>query len=99
VQHIVICWLKTPGDRAAAERLANASRKFAEIPGVLDVRAGQVLKSDREIVDSSFDVAVILTFESHFALADYLNHPAHKKAVKDTLRPLTAKIVVYDFVE
>ena len=32
-------------------------------------------------------------------LAEYLDHPIHQKAKKDTLLPLVDKIVVYDFKE
>ena len=99
VRHVVICWLKEPGDRAARERIIEVSRGFAEIPGVLDVQAGRVLPSDRAIVDSTFDVAIVISFPDARALADYLEHPRHEEALRETLRPLVERIVVYDFVE
>jgi hypothetical protein len=73
--------------------------RFAEIPGVKRVRAGTVLPSARPIVDSTFDVAVVITFSDRKALSRYLKHPRHKQAVRLHLRPLTRKVVVYDFVE
>lgn len=99
VCHIVLCWLKEPGDSEGRDKIIETSKHFSEIPGVLSVRTGQVLPSEREIVDSSFDVAIVLWFRNKEEMSEYLVHPAHKKAVKDVLQPLVKKIVVYDFVE
>jgi hypothetical protein len=98
VHHVVICWLKQPGDSAARSRLVEVSRSFASLPGVLQVTAGAVLPSDRGIVDSSFDVAIVMTFANRQALADYLESPRHRQATHEVLRPLTSKVIVYDFV-
>jgi Stress responsive A/B Barrel Domain len=99
VQHIVICWLKHPGNSQERERLIAASREFSAIPGVISIEAGQVLKSSRPMVDSSFDVAVVMTFIDEAALRAYEQHSIHLKAVQETLLPLVEKILVYDFVE
>ena len=98
VYHIVLCWLKEAGSVGQREQLIELSRTFKTIPGVLDVAAGTVLPSERAIVDSSFDVAIVLEFSSVKAMQDYLVHPGHVKAVTETLKPLTRKILVYDFV-
>ncbi len=58
-----------------------------------------VIQSGREIVDGSFDVAIYLSFGSKQILQEYLVHPVHKNAVKEILKPLVRKIVVYDFIE
>ena len=73
--------------------------KFESIPGVLEVRAGEVVKSDRPIVDSTYDVAIFLSYKSVDDMKAYLIHPDHKKAVKEVLRPLVKKVLVYDFIE
>ncbi len=97
VHHIVLCWLKDSGNPEHRQQLVDASRKFAVIPGVTRVSAGTVVPSDRAIVDSTFDVAIVISFPDRQALADYLVHPVHKKAVEEVLKPLVEKIVVYDF--
>ena len=99
VHHVVTCWLKRPGDPAARARLIRASMRFTEIPGVKRVNAGTVLPSARPTVDSTFDVAVVITFEDRKALSRYLKHPRHRQAVELHLKPLTRKVVVYDFME
>ncbi len=99
VHHVVICWLNEPGNEEARQKVIEVSRGFSSIPGVIDVRAGNVIHSDREIVDSSFDAAIYLSFENEQKLFEYLNHPIHKKAVEKTLKPLVRKVIVYDFIE
>lgn len=99
VHHVVICWLKDSGNKKAGQKIIEASRGFLSIPGVVDVRVGSVIHSEREIVDSSFDVAIYLSFENEQKLQDYLVHPIHKNAVEETLKPLVRKVVIYDFIE
>ena len=99
VHHVVVCWLNKPGNKEARQKVIEVSRGFSAIPGVIDVRAGRVVHSEREIVDSSFDVAIYLSFENEQKLFEYLNHPIHKKAVEKTLKPLVRQVIVYDFIE
>ena len=99
INHIVFCWLKEPGNKVQRAQLIETSLKFREIPGVLEVRTGEVVKSDRAIVDSTYDVAVFLSFNNTDDLQKYLDHEDHVAAVKTILRPLTQKVLVYDFRE
>ncbi len=99
IHHVVVCWLNEHCNEEARQKVIKVSKGFSEIPGVIDVRAGRVIPSEREIVDSSFDVAIYLSFENEQKLFEYLNHPIHKKAVEETLKPLVRKVVVYDFIE
>ncbi len=99
VHHVVICWLNESGNKEARQKVIDVSRGFSSIPGVINVRAGSVIHSDREIVDDSFDVAIYLSFENEQKLFEYLSHSIHKKAVEETLKPLVRKVVVYDFIE
>ena len=99
LHHVVLCWLKEPGNARHRQQIVEVSKSFRDIPGVLEVRAGQVVSSDREIVDDSFDVAILVIVPDRKRLAEYLDHPVHQKAKKDILIPLVDKIVVYDFKE
>lgn len=99
VHHVVICWLKQPGHLKARKRLIDVSRHLLSIPGVVSVKAGQVLPSERKVVDNSFDVAIIISFTDIKALHTYQNNPIHQKAIKETLIPLTKRVLIYDFVE
>ena len=97
VLHVVVVWLASPGDAAARARVIEASRSFERIPGVLSVRAGPPLSGDSPILDASFDVGVVMEFEDADALAAYLAHPRHLAATRDVLRPLSERVVAYDF--
>ena len=99
LHHVVLCWLKEPGNARHRQQIVEVSKSFRDIPGVLEVRAGQVVSSEREIVDDSFDVAILIIVPDQKRLAEYLDHPIHQKAKKDVLLALVDKIVVYDFKE
>ena len=97
VEHVVVVWLKDPGNREHRQRIIRASDVLRDIPGVTGLRAGVMLPSERPIVDSSFDVALIISFSDAAALQAYLTHPVHVELVEETLRPLVDRIRVYDF--
>ncbi len=99
IEHVVLCWLKDHGNEAQRQKVIVESRKFAEIPGVLQVRVGEALPSERAIVDDSFDVGVIMSFGSVADMNRYIAHESHVRIVKEKLMPLLAKIVVYDVIE
>lgn len=96
VEHIVIVWLQEPGNVEHRARIVSESQVLREIPGVTELRAGSMLPSQRAIVDSSFDVALIISLKDAAAMANYLSHPIHVKLVEETLKPLVEKIQVYD---
>ena len=98
VTHVVICYLKQPGDAAARQKLVEASKEFRAIPGVMDVQVGKVLPSTRPIVVNDYDVGLVITYKDVQAMNDYVTHPIHQKAVREILAPLTSKVVVYDFI-
>ena len=97
VEHVVVVWLKEPGNATQRRQLIERSKTFTQIPGVLRVTAGTVLPTTRPTVDSSFDVAVVFTFASEQALREYEQHPIHKRAVQELLAPLSSKVAIYDF--
>src|SRR5688572_3333796 len=99
VSHVVLMWLKKPGDAAAVDKIIQTSREFRQIPGVIDIKAGRPIPSTRPVVDSSYDVGLVMTFQDEAALQAYETHPQHVKGVKEVLRPLAAKIQVYDMKE
>ena len=69
------------------------------VEGVLNARAGNPIMSDRDIVDDSFDVGIIIEVKDMEGLKNYLDHPIHQKAKKDVLLPIVERILVYDFAK
>ena len=97
LHHVVLCWLKESGNVESRERIVEVTKSFRKIPGVLEARAGQVVPSDRAIVDDSFDVGILVVVADAKGLTEYLEHPIHQKAKQEVLVPLVSKILVYDF--
>ena len=99
LKHVVVAWLKDHGNAAQRRQLLDAGEKLKAIPGLKSLSMGECLPSPRPIVDSTYDVAFIMTFQDAAAMRKYLAHPLHEQAARELLKPLTKKIVVYDFVE
>ncbi|WP_297527908.1 Dabb family protein [Thiohalobacter sp.] len=99
IHHVVLLWLKTPGDERARREILAASEQLRRIPGVMTMTSGVVVASDRPIVDDSFDVGLTLTFRDQQALERYLEHPLHRQLVREVIRPRVARIRVHDYRE
>jgi hypothetical protein len=97
LEHVVVVWLKEPDNEAHRRIILVESETLRKIPGVLSLKSGSVIASEREIVDSSFDVALIVTLTDQAAMDAYLEHPLHVKLVDETLKPLVDRIRVFDF--
>jgi hypothetical protein len=98
VDHVVLMWQKRPGNTADRQALLAACSDLRTIPGIKILDAGTALASDRPVVDDSFDVGLLVRFDSAKSLHAYENDPGHLKKVNEVLKPLTKKIVVYDIV-
>ena len=99
LSHVVLCWLKEPGNTEHRNQIIEVSKTFTKIPGVLDVRVGKVIESNRSIVDDSFDVGILVVVLDAKRLQEYLDHPIHQNAKRNVLLPLVEKVLVYDFQE
>ena len=95
IKHVVFCWLAQPTAENRA-RVISTSKELATIPGVVDLVAGTALPGGRDIVDASFDVGVVLTFRNKQDMENYLGSEAHMSRVREVLRPLCERILVYD---
>ena len=96
IEHIVIIWLKQPGNTSAQDTVIKSSQTLKTIPGVISLRSGRAVPSQRTIVDSSYDVALIISLTNKAALDAYLVHPTHKKLLEEIMKPLVDRIRVYD---
>ena len=97
VTHVVVFWLNDSGNARDRDGLIAACHALKDIPGVKDVRVGEVLPSTRPVVDSTYDVGLVITFEDARAMQEYGPHPIHQKLVQG-MGPRIRKFVIYDFV-
>ncbi len=95
--HVVLVWLKDPGNATHRVQLANASQRLEAIDGVIRVKVGQSIPSERDVVDDSFDVGLYVELESPEALRAYATDPLHLSILKNDIAPITERYIVYDF--
>lgn len=99
VEHIVLIWLKRPGNAAdRATVIADARKLQAQIPQIQHLSVGPALPSARSIVDDSFDVGLVMSFASKADMDAYEQHPVYRRAMTAPMKPVVAKILVYDIV-
>ena len=96
IKHLVLCWLKQPDHVEDINRVIETSKELSAIPGIIDIAAGTAIASDREIVDDTFDVGLVMTFENVDTMKSYLSHEDHIRRVNLVFRPLCQRILVYD---
>jgi len=96
IKHVVMCWLKEPGNAEQREQVIATSRELQVIPEVLDMAIGGPVPSERPNVEDTFDVGIVMTFRDETTLQTYLTHPEHMSRVRNTLAPLCSRIQVLD---
>ena len=74
-----------------------ATDRLRAIRGVREIRFGEAVASDRDIVDDSFDVGIYFYFSDVAAMNRYLLDPLHKRVVEQDIKPVIERIVVHDF--
>jgi hypothetical protein len=96
IKHVVMCWLKEPGNAEHRERVIATSRELLIIPEVQDMVVGGPVASDRPNVEDGFDVGIVMTLRDERALRVYLEHPEHTQRVRKILAPLCARVQIVD---
>lgn len=99
VNHLILIWLKDSGNLEQRQQIIEATRTLRQIPGVISVRVGSVIPSDRSVVDDSFDVGVQMLFADRQSMKRYTANPEHLRTVNQVVMPLTKRLVIYDFEE
>ena len=95
--HLVIFWTDPEKPHAADKLIAGANEYLKSIPGVLTFHVGKMVRSHRDVVDQTYQVALNLTFPDTATQDAYQTHPRHVEFVEKVFKPLCRKVVVYDF--
>jgi hypothetical protein len=98
VTHVMLFWLKRPGNVDDQNFLRRALRTLRRARGVTDMRVGRSLPVDRPSVEQSFDLAVVMTFRDREALEKFERDQQRKQAIDAMLGPLVRQYTVYNFV-
>src|SRR5437868_13050420 len=98
VTHVMLFWLKRPGNVDDQNFLRRALRTLRRARGVNDVRVGRPMLVDRPSEEQSFDLGVVMTFRDRQALEKFERDQRREQAIDAMLRPLVRRYTVYNFV-
>ena len=98
VTHVMLFWLKRPGNMDDQNFLLRALRTLRRARGVTEVRVGRALSVDRPGLEQSFDLGVVMTFRDREALEKFQRDQQRDQAIDAMLRPLVRQYTVYNFV-
>lgn len=96
VQHVVLVWFADPVTAAQRAEVVEATHALGSIPGIRQLYVGGPAPSDRDIVDDSFDLGIVMHFDSVRAMNRYLVHPRHVEFVARYVQGRVERLVVYD---
>ena len=81
--HVVFFWLNEEVDDAGRKSLADDCHALlGPIETVRELRVGTPAETFREIVDRSYDLAIVVTFHDLAGHDIYQDHPEHHKFVE-----------------
>ena len=96
ITHAVFFWLNNPNSIEDRDRLIAGVRGLSAIETVRSLVVGVPAETtDRDVVDGSYGVSEILTFDSVEDEGIYQVHPLHQKFIAEH-EHLWSKVTVYD---
>ena len=97
--HHVFFWLKNPDSKEDLAKLIAGIRTLEKIETVRGIHIGVPASTEkRPVVDNSFSVSELLTFDDVEGQNAYQVHPIHEQFVKDC-SGLWDRVVVYDAIQ
>ena len=96
--HMVYFWLKEPDNQEHALQLAAGCRThLSTIPGVLRLEVGFPAGTDRDVVDNSYGVALMVEFPGSAEHDIYQDHADHLTFIS-TCSHLWSHVRVFDAI-
>lgn len=97
--HLALFWLKRPNSAEDRALLIEGLETLRAIPQVKTLHIGVPAASEaREVVDHSWSVSELMTFDSLADQAAYQPHPLHTTFIA-RCGHLWERVVVYDIVD
>jgi hypothetical protein len=93
--HHVHFWLKNKADKA---KLIEGLYSLAPIKSIRDIHIGIPADTDRDVIDRSYDLSLLILFDDKAAQDAYQDDPIHLLFVDNYAKPFAAKVVVQDSV-
>lgn len=93
--HHVHFWLKNKEDQPT---LIEGLNTLLPIPHIRQIHIGVPADTNRDVIDRSYDVSLLLLFDSPEAQQAYQIDPTHVKFAEEYAKPLCAKVIVQDSI-
>jgi hypothetical protein len=93
--HHVHFWLKNKEDK---QQLIDGLNTLIPISHVREIHIGVPAETFRSVVDRSYDVSLLILFDSPEAQEAYQVDPTHVLFADNYAKPLCSKVVVVDSV-
>ena len=98
IQHVVLVWFNEDVSDLHIQQVVEQSYGLQQkIPQLKSIRIGEAIESDRPMVDDSFDIGLVMGFDSLADLREYEQHSDHKAFLGEYIKGRVAKIKIYDF--
>ena len=95
-QHIVFFWMKDGVDATQRAGFVQALEALCKEPNIAEARFGTPADTNRDVVDNSYDYALVLGFETLAAHDRYQNESAIHDQFIATGKALWERVLVYD---
>lgn len=93
--HHVHFWLKNKADK---QQLIDGLNTLLPIAHIRDIHIGIPADTHRDVVDRSYDISLLILFDSPEAQEAYQIDPTHVLFADNYAKPLCSKVVVADSV-
>jgi hypothetical protein len=93
--HHVHFWLKDKND---TQKMIEGLNTLRPITHIRDIHIGIPAGTNRDVIDRSYDVSLLLLFNDRAEQDAYQDDPIHLLFVENYAKPLCAKVVVQDSI-
>ncbi len=96
--HVVFFWMKNPNSSEDVDQLERELQKFMSVnKQVKTHHIGRPAGTDREVVDNSYGVSLIVSFDSKEEQDVYQSDPTHIDFIKSA-EHLWDRVQIYDSI-
>lgn len=96
--HHVYFWLKNPDSQDDLKKLIEGLQKLSKVKTIRMHHIGKPAPTSREVIDRTYSVSWLLTFDDLEAEESYQKDPIHLAFVAEC-QHLWSRVVVYDSVD
>jgi Stress responsive A/B Barrel Domain len=96
--HHVYFWLNNPDSTEDLRKLLEGLQKLSKVKTIKMFHIGKPAGTSRDVIDSSYSVSWLLTFNNRADQDSYQTDPIHLKFIEEC-KHLWKKVVVYDSID